>query len=164
MLKRKITERLNNWKTDLNRKPLVIKGVRQCGKTFTALEFARSNYSHVIYINFYENPEYASLFSGSLKVDDLIMYMSALLGTEAVFEEGQTIIILDEIQHCPNARTSLKFFKTDGRYDVIATGSLQTRRECPCFQTWDESPNQREMMLVFLSTKSNLGLDSVSTK
>ena len=124
MLKRKITERLNNWKTDKNRKPLVIKGVRQCGKTFTALEFARSNYSHVIYINFYENPEYASLFSGSLKVDDLIMYMSALLGTEAVFEEGQTIIILDEIQHCPNARTSLKFFKTDGRYDVIATGSL----------------------------------------
>lgn len=124
MLKRKITERLNNWKTDQNRKPLVIKGVRQCGKTFTALEFARSNYSHVIYINFYENPEYASLFSGSLKVDDLIMYMSALLGTEAVFEEGQTIIILDEIQHCPNARTSLKFFKTDGRYDVIATGSL----------------------------------------
>lgn len=124
MLKRKIAERLNNWKTDQNRKPLVIKGVRQCGKTFTALEFARSNYSHVIYINFYENPEYASLFSGSLKVDDLIMYMSALLGTEAVFEEGQTIIILDEIQHCPNARTSLKFFKTDGRYDVIATGSL----------------------------------------
>ena len=124
MLKRKITERLNNWKTDPNRKPLVIKGVRQCGKTFTVLEFARSNYSHVIYINFYENPEYASLFSGSLKVDDLIMYMSALLGREAVFEEGQTIIIFDEIQHCPNVRTSLKFFKTDGRFDVIATGSL----------------------------------------
>ena len=124
MLKRKITERLNNWKNDVNKKPLVIKGVRQCGKTFAAMDFARCNYSHVIYINFYENPEYASLFSGSLKVDDLIMYMSALLGTEAVFEEGQTIIILDEIQHCPNARTSLKFFKTDGRYDVIATGSL----------------------------------------
>jgi predicted AAA+ superfamily ATPase len=88
------------------------------------MDFARRNYPHVIYINFFENPEYASLFSGSLKVDDLIMYMSALLGTEAIFEEGQTIIILDEIQHCPNARTSLKFFKTDGRYDVIATGSL----------------------------------------
>ena len=124
MLKRKITDRLNSWKNDPNKKPLVIKGVRQCGKTFATMDFARCNYSHVIYINFYENPEYASLFSGSLKVDDLIMYMSALLGTEAVFEEGQTIIILDEIQHCPNARTSLKFFKTDGRYDVIATGSL----------------------------------------
>ena len=124
MLKRKITERLNNWKNDPHKKPLVIKGVRQCGKTFSVMDFARRNYSHAIYINFYENPEYASLFSGSLKVDDLVMYMSALLGTGAVFEEGQTIIILDEIQHCPNARTSLKFFKTDGRYDVIATGSL----------------------------------------
>ncbi len=124
MLKRKMTERLNKWKNDPYKKPLIIKGVRQCGKTFSVLDFARLNYSHVIYINFFENPEYASLFSGSLKVDDLIMYMSALLGTEAVFEEGQTIIILDEIQHCPNARTSLKFFKTDGRYDVIATGSL----------------------------------------
>ncbi len=124
MLKRKITERLNNWKNDPHKKPLVIKGVRQCGKTFSVMDFARRNYSHAIYINFYENPEYASLFSGSLKVDDLVMYMSALLGTGAVFEEGQTIIVLDEIQHCPNARTSLKFFKTDGRYDVIATGSL----------------------------------------
>jgi len=124
MLKRKMTERLNKWKNDPYKKPLIIKGVRQCGKTFSVMDFARLNYSHVIYINFFENPEYASLFSGSLKVDDLIMYMSALLGTEAVFEEGQTIIILDEIQHCPNARTSLKFFKTDGRYDVIATGSL----------------------------------------
>ncbi|MCR5450063.1 MAG: AAA family ATPase, partial [Solobacterium sp.] len=124
MLKRKITERLNNWKNDPHKKPLVIKGVRQCGKTFSVIDFARRNYSHVIYINFFENPEYASLFSGSLKVDDLVMYMSALLGTGAVFEEGQTIIILDEIQHCPNARTSLKFFRTDGRYDVIATGSL----------------------------------------
>ena len=113
MLKRKITERLNNWKNDPHKKPLVIKGVRQCGKTFSVMDFARRNYSHAIYINFYENPEYASLFSGSLKVDDLVMYMSALLGTGAVFEEGQTIIILDEIQHCPNARTSLKFFKTD---------------------------------------------------
>ena len=124
MLKRKISERLNNWKKDPDKKPLVIKGVRQCGKTYSVLDFARRNYRHVVYINFYENPEYASVFSGSLKVDDLIMYMSALLGTEAVFEDGQTIIILDEIQHCPNARTSLKFFKTDGRYDVVATGSL----------------------------------------
>lgn len=124
MPKRKITDRLSSWKNDPNKKPLVIKCVRQCGKTFAAMDFARRNYSHVIYLNFYENPEYASLFSGSLKVDDLIMYMSALLGTEAVFEVGQTIIILDEIQHCPNARTSLKFFKTDGRYDVIATDSL----------------------------------------
>jgi predicted AAA+ superfamily ATPase len=99
MLKRKMTERLNNWKNDPNKKPLVIKGVRQCGKTFAAMDFARRNYPHVIYINFYENPEYASLFSGSLKVDDLVMYMSALLGTEAVFEVGQTIIVEQHVKY-----------------------------------------------------------------
>lgn len=124
MLKRKITDRLNQWKRSLNKKPLVLKGVRQCGKTFSALEFAKENYEHIIYINFFENPDYVSIFSGSLKVDDLVMYMSALLGPEAIFEAGTTVIILDEIQHCPNARTSLKFFQMDGRYDVIATGSL----------------------------------------
>ena len=124
MLKRKITERLIQWKNNPKRKPLVIKGIRQCGKTFSVLQFAKEYYRHVIYLNFFEHPDYASVFSGSLKVDDLIMYMSALLGEEAVFEAGDTIIILDEIQHCPNARTSLKFFQIDGRYDVIATGSL----------------------------------------
>ncbi len=124
MLKRKITERLIQWKNDPKRKPLVIKGIRQCGKTFSVLQFAKEHYHHVIYLNFFEHPDYASVFSGSLKVDDLIMYMSALLGEEAVFEAGDTVIILDEIQHCPNARTSLKFFQIDGRYDVIATGSL----------------------------------------
>ena len=124
MLKRKITEKLVAWKQQKDKKPLVIKGVRQCGKTWSVMEFAKSNYKHVIYLNFYENPDYTSVFSGSLKVDDLVLYMSALLGSDAVFEEGNTIIVLDEIQHCPNARTSLKFFKLDGRYDVIATGSL----------------------------------------
>jgi len=124
MLKRKINETLLAWKNSKDKKPLVIKGVRQCGKTSSVMEFARNNYKHVIYLNFYENPNYASIFSGSLNIDDLIMYISALLGSNAVFEAGNTIIVLDEIQHCPNARTSLKFFKLDGRYDVIATGSL----------------------------------------
>ena len=124
MLRRKITEKLIAWKQQRDKKPLVIKGVRQCGKTWSVMEFAKSNYKHVIYLNFYENPDYTSVFSGSLRVDDLVLYMSALLGPDAVFEEGNTIIVLDEIQHCHNARTSLKFFKLDGRYDVIATGSL----------------------------------------
>ena len=124
MLKRKIEDQLVQWKNNENRKPLVIKGVRQCGKTASVQAFAEQYYDHVIYLNFFENPEYASVFAGSLKVDDLVMYMSALLGRNAIFEPGNTIIILDEIQHCPNARTSLKFFKLDGRYDVIATGSL----------------------------------------
>ena len=124
MLRRKIHDRLLQWKDDDERKPLIIKGVRQCGKTASVQAFAEQNYRNVIYLNFYENPEYASIFSGSLRVDDLIMYMSALPGRNSVFEPGNTIIILDEIQHCPNARTALKFFKLDGRFDVIATGSL----------------------------------------
>lgn len=124
MLKRKINNRLLQWKSNKDRKPLIIKGVRQCGKTSSVLQFARENYSHVIYLNFFEDPGYASIFAGSLKTDDLIMYLSAYLGSEAIFEENKTIIVMDEIQQCPNARTSLKFFKLDGRYDVIATGSL----------------------------------------
>lgn len=123
MLRRKITQKLIDWKNSKDRKPLVIKGVRQCGKTSSVLNFAEENYEHVIYLNFLESPEYVSIFSGSLKVDDLVMYMSALLGRDAIFEPDNTVIILDEIQHCPNARTALKFFKLDGRYDVIATGS-----------------------------------------
>lgn len=86
--------------------------------------FAKKNYKNVVYLNFYENPDYASVFSGALNVDTIIMLLSALLGDDAVFEAGQTILILDEIQDCPDARTALKFFRMDGRFDVIGTGSL----------------------------------------
>lgn len=124
MLKRKIESRLIEWKNTPDRKPLIIKGCRQCGKTFSVLDFARKNYEHVVYLNFFENPDYASVFSGSLEIDNIIMLLSALLGKEAVFEAGKTVIVLDEIQDCPEARTALKFFRIDGRFDVIGTGSL----------------------------------------
>jgi len=124
MLKRKIEQRLIEWKNTPNKKPLIIKGCRQCGKTFSVLDFARMNYKNVVYLNFFENPDYASVFSGSLEVDNIIMMLSALLGKAAVFEPGQTVIVLDEIQDCPDARTALKFFRTDGRFDVIGTSSL----------------------------------------
>ena len=124
MLRRKIEDQLLAWKNEPDHKPLIVKGVRQCGKTDSVRAFAEQHYKNVIYLNFFENPRYASIFAGSLKVDDLVMYMSAFLGKDAIFEPGDTVIILDEIQDCPNARTSLKFFKLDGRYDVIATGSL----------------------------------------
>ena len=124
MLERKIEQSLLNWKNMPNHNPLIIKGCRQCGKTYSVLDFARKNYSEVIYINFFENPDYTSIFQGSLEVDYLTMMITALLGTNAVFKEGETILVLDEIQECPEARTALKFFKLDGRYDVVATGSL----------------------------------------
>ncbi|MBQ9195657.1 MAG: ATP-binding protein [Clostridia bacterium] len=124
MLKRKIETVLRSWKKTPDHKPLVVKGCRQCGKTFSVRQFARANYAHEVYLNFYQNKSYASVFSGSLEVDHLTMLLSALLGSEAVFEAGKTVLILDEIQECPEARTALKFFAMDGRYDVIATGSL----------------------------------------
>lgn len=124
MLKRKIEQKLIEWKNDKEHKPLIIKGCRQCGKTFSVLKFAKKNYKHVVYLNFFENPAYATVFSGSLEIDNIILMLSALLGKSAVFEEGETVLILDEIQECPEARTALKFFRMDGRFDVIGTGSL----------------------------------------
>ena len=91
MLRRKITDQLLAWKNTPGRKPLIIKGCRQCGKTFSVLEFARKNYKHTVYLNFFENPDYASVFSGSLEIDNIVMMLSALLGKDAVFEPGQTI-------------------------------------------------------------------------
>lgn len=124
MLKRKIENVLRDWKNTPNKSPLIIKGQRQCGKTFSVKAFSEENYKHVVYLNFLKNPNYISIFNGSLEVDDLIIMMSALLGDEAIFVPYETIIILDEIQDCPEARTALKFFKEDGRFDVIGTGSL----------------------------------------
>lgn len=123
MLKRKIESALAEWKADTRRKPLVVKGPRQCGKTFSVQKFAEENYKHVVYLNFYKHPDYASAFNGSLEVDDLVVNISAMLHTDE-FVPGETCLILDEIQECPEARTSLKFWKLDGRYDVICTGSL----------------------------------------
>lgn len=124
MLKRKIEQELIDWKNSKNHNPLIIKGCRQCGKTYSVRDFAKKNYKYEVYINFFKNSSYISIFNGSLEVDNLIMMMSALLGPSAIFKPNETVIILDEIQDCPEARTALKFFKEDGRFDVIATGSL----------------------------------------
>jgi len=117
MLKRKIESILKNWKDAEGHKPLILKGCRQCGKTFSVRQFAQENYAHEIYLNFYENKSYASIFSGSLEVDHLTMLISALLGPEAIFEAGKTVLSLDESQECPEARTSLKFFNEDETYE-----------------------------------------------
>lgn len=124
MLRRKIEQRLIQWKNTPGHNPLIIKGCRQCGKTFSVLDFAHKYYEHVVYLNFFQNTNYNAIFSGSLETSTVVMMMSALLGPSAVFEPGKTVIVLDEIQECPEARTALKFFKLDGRFDVIATGSL----------------------------------------
>lgn len=124
MLKRKIEKTLLNWLNTENRNPLILKGCRQCGKTFSVLQFAQQHYKHVVYLNFFENPDYRAIFEGSLKVDDVVLMMSAFVGANVRFIPHETVIVLDEIQESPRARAALKFFKLDGRFDVLATGSL----------------------------------------
>ena len=123
MLKRRISDTLKIWKGAPNHKPLVIMGIRQCGKTFIAQHFANENYKKVVYINFIKQPEFITAFLGSKAVDDILLNLSTLI-KGVTFTPGDTCFIFDEIQECPEARTSLKFFKEDGRFDVIATGSL----------------------------------------
>ena len=103
--------------------PLIIKGCRQCGKTFSVLDFARKNYGNVVYLDFFLNPQYKSIFDDSLEIDNILVNISTLLPNVRIVP-GDTCFVFDEIQDCPRARTSLKFFKIDGRFDVICTGSL----------------------------------------
>ena len=123
MLKRKIEDALITWKNRPGHKPLVIMGIRQCGKTFIAKHFAAENYKNVVYMNFIKEPERINAFVGSKDVDNILLNLSAQI-QGVKFIPGETCFIFDEIQDCPEARTSLKFFKEDGRFDVIATGSL----------------------------------------
>lgn len=123
MLRRRIENALVQWKNSTNHKPLVIMGLRQCGKTYIARHFADQNYKTVVYINFIKQPERINAFLGSKDVNHILLNLSAQI-PEVTFTPGDTCFIFDEIQECPEARTSLKFFKEDGRFDVIATGSL----------------------------------------
>lgn len=123
MYKRKIESQLLRWKENPKRKPMVIKGCRQCGKTSSVVDFARNHYEHVVYLDFHEHDEYRAFFAGALDVDTITLNMSVGI-PGAKFVPGRTCIILDEIQDCPRARASLKFFRIDGRFDVICTGSL----------------------------------------
>lgn len=123
MLKRKIYDELLNWKKRKNQECLLVKGARQVGKTFIIEQFGKKNYTSYIYLNFYKNPEYKEIFEGSLEAAELYKKMSLYL-KDVHFIEHDTLIFLDEIQDCPNARTALKFLAIDDRYDVIASGSL----------------------------------------
>jgi predicted AAA+ superfamily ATPase len=123
MLKRKIESVLSEWKNSKLKKPLVIKGIRQCGKTYIVRKFAKENYESVVYMNFILEPDKKTAFTGNIDVDTIILNLSALIPNSR-FINGKTCIILDEIQECREARTALKSFQMDGRFDVIATGSL----------------------------------------
>lgn len=123
LLKRKIDKYLTDWKNRSDRKPLIIKGARQIGKTRSVEWFAGQNYASVIEINFIEQKKYREIFNDGFEVDAILKNIS-LLNPELKFIPGNTIFFFDELQACPNCATSLKFFKLDGRFDVICSGSL----------------------------------------
>lgn len=122
MLKRKIDLFLNEWLNNKNRLPLIVKGARQIGKTTSIMEFANKNYESVVNINFINNKEYKNAFESN-DVNNIISYLS-ILNPNFKFIPHKTLIFIDEVQEYPNACSSLKFFKLDGRYDVICSGSL----------------------------------------
>ena len=122
-LKRKADDFLVQWKSNPDRKPLIIRGPRQVGKTETIRKFAAENYENVIEINFVEQPKYKVITEESYEPGEIIKSIS-LLDNSKRFVPGKTLLFFDEIQDFPEIATSLKFFCMDGRFDVICSGSM----------------------------------------
>lgn len=122
-LKRKIDTFLAKWKANPDRKPLIVKGPRQVGKTESIKRFGEMNYQSVITINFVEEPKYKMITADGYKADDIIKNISRMDPSKR-FIEGETLIFFDELQEFPEIATALKFFKIDGRFDVICSGSM----------------------------------------
>lgn len=122
-LRRKIDDFLKAWKINPDRKPLVIKGPRQVGKTESIRRFGAKYYENVVEINFVEEPKYKLITADGYKAADLIKNISRIDPSKR-FPEGKTLLFFDELQEFPEIATSLKFFCQDGRYDVILSGSM----------------------------------------
>ena len=123
ILKRKIDAYLESWKNNPERKPLIVKGARQIGKTRSIEHFAAQHYKHVVKINFVEQIKYRDIFNDGFEVDTILKNIS-LLNPRFEFIPHHTLFFFDELQACPNCATALKFFQLDGRFDVICSGSL----------------------------------------
>ncbi len=120
---RKIMNYLEAWKESKHRKPLILQGARQVGKTYSVLEFGRNNYENVVYFNFETNPKLNETFEENISPDYLIPILSHIAGQTIVKEK--TLIIFDEVQLCERALTSLKYFCEDAPdYHIIVAGSL----------------------------------------
>lgn len=123
LLKRKIDSYLGDWKSNHKRKPLVVKGARQVGKTESIRAFGKANYKSVIEINFVLQKKFRAIFDDGYEVDTIVRNIS-LLEPSWKFIPHETLLFFDELQKCPDCATSLKSFCGDGRYDVICSGSL----------------------------------------
>jgi len=122
-MKRYLYEKLKVWKNSQNRKPLLLQGARQVGKTYLVKKFGEKEYRHLIYLNFEQNPNLQSLFKGALNPKDIIHNISLFLGEKISVEK--TLLFFDEIQVAPEVLTSLKYFyELTPEYHIIAAGSL----------------------------------------
>ncbi|MGN0582946.1 MAG: ATP-binding protein [Oscillospiraceae bacterium] len=122
-MKRKVTQQLIEWKNSHSRKPLILNGARQVGKTFILREFGRENYKNVVYVNLESNSTVASMFNDDISPSKMIKYLEA--ETKEHILPGETLVILDEIQSCERAVTSLKYFCEEApEYHIAAAGSL----------------------------------------
>lgn len=122
IFKRKIFKKIEQWKNYHQKEALLIKGARQVGKTTAVREFAKVNYKNFVEINFEQTPEAKQAFAGSRDANTVIQRLS-LMGY-GPFVPNCTLVFLDEIQSCPDARTAIKFLAEDGRFDYIESGSL----------------------------------------
>jgi uncharacterized protein len=122
-MKRNAIDDLIRWKNSEERKPMVLKGARQVGKTWLMKEFGKNYYKNYVYFNFDEEEELKSIFQMNKNPERIIELLSLIAETK--IEPEETLIVLDEIQECPEALNALKYFKEKaGEYHVIAAGSL----------------------------------------
>ena len=122
-LKRKIDNYLEQWKKDPDRKPLIIRGCRQIGKTESILHFASESYESVIEINFVRDEKYKKIIADGYDAESIVKNISRIDPSQK-FIPGKTLLFFDEITEFPEIATALKFFKIDGRFDVICSGSM----------------------------------------
>ena len=116
-------EKLIEWKNNISKKPLIIRGARQVGKTWLMKEFGKNNYKNFAYINFDRNTRMEQLFSGDMNIERILQGLKLEYGVNITAND--TLIIFDEVQEVPNALTSLKYFYENApEYNIIAAGSL----------------------------------------
>lgn len=121
-LRRHIDRWLKEWKENRDHKPILVRGVRQSGKTHSIKLFAESNYQVVIYLNFWDRPDLIDVFDGELDVDTIVRELSVKMPLPEL-KQGNTVFFYDEVQECPRALLSLKTALSDKRFDFIASGS-----------------------------------------
>jgi predicted AAA+ superfamily ATPase len=122
-IERTLFNKLVRWKDSRDRKPLILNGVRQCGKTWLLKEFGASEFNDVVYLNFERDAKLSSFFEGSYEPSAILNNLSAYVGRNIM--PGSTLLIFDEIQRCPRALNSLKYFCEEApEYAIASAGSL----------------------------------------